>query len=73
MMTPVGNLVDPNEVKLTPDIVLTINPTTEESLLQSDPMDWTPIILQGERVIDGMQRVLVARKHKIPLIPYRVY
>lgn len=73
MMTLDGNLVDPNLVKLTENVTHTIFPEVEESLMRTDPLDWTPILIKGERVIDGVQRVLVARKHKIPWLRYKVY
>jgi hypothetical protein len=61
---------DPNKVHLRlpkPEI----NADTEEKLIETDPANWTPILLHGTRVIDGNQRVLVARKHSIPSIPCR--
>ena len=73
MMTLDGNLVDPNLVKLTENVTHTIFPEVEESLMRTDPLDRTPILIKGERVIDGVQRVLVARKHKIPWLRYKVY
>lgn len=55
---------------LTTDV---IHEDTEASLMKSDPMKWHPIIVSGKVVIDGKQRVLVARKHGIPEIPFRGY
>lgn len=50
-----------------------IYPPTEESLMSTSPENWEPIVTTPKlRVIDGLQRVLVARKHGIKQIPHRV-
>jgi hypothetical protein len=43
----------------------------EEGLMKMDPSTWPPIVLFKDKVIDGMQRILIARKHNITSIPFR--
>lgn len=44
---------------------------TELALLCVPVLDWEPVTVQGDRVIDGVQRVLVARKHGFVYVPVR--
>lgn len=49
----------------------TIHRETELALLQVPVNEWTPVVISGKRVVDGVQRVLVARKHGLTNIPFR--
>ena len=50
--------------------VATINPETEAYLLSLSL--WPDIIVNGNRIIDGLQRYLVAKKYNLPLSVTRV-
>ena len=52
-----------------------IDPKVEKYLLNLNPTEWPPIVLRerGRTVLDGVQRVLIARKYNIKLLPsYRL-
>lgn len=63
--------IDPFDVKIPRTMKLVLNPKTEVALLKSPSGCWPPIVVRGGYLIDGLQRVLVARKYKYQSIPFR--
>ena len=66
-----NDMIDPNTVTLPKFRKGEIDQALLRQLEKQDPKDWTPIVLDGNRVSDGYQRVLIARHLGIPLIPFR--
>lgn len=66
------SLIGPWNVILRNSKQYSIHEETERTLLMVPPEKWTPILLEGRKVIDGNQRVLIARKHCISMIPFRL-
>lgn len=61
--------MNPNVLRLDPTRCDWLDSDTEVALLSVPINDWEPVIVSGNRVIDGSQRVICARKHGLTYIP----
>jgi ParB-like chromosome segregation protein Spo0J len=61
--------MNPYDLTLSPLRTENLDHDTEIALLSVPVEQWEPVVVSGNRVLDGSQRVLVARKHGFTYIP----
>lgn len=61
--------MNPNDLKLDPSRCDWLDSEMEVALLSVPVVDWEPVVVSGNRVIDGSQRVICARKHGFTYVP----